>query len=313
MPASPIAARNRHRGHPAVIPQPLFSGDLPGLMLEDHPRVSTDIAEKVLNQSPGSSWWIPATSEFILVTPWRHRSELVSIHTLGAFANEHVLMAAAMDHARLSGKAGFVVVDLNELRQPVFYQRHGLVETEKIITFEHRQPALAIAGQPKADLEFRRVTAANGDLYEQVIALDHSAFPWFWWNSRTEFETYLAQRGVEIWVGICDDAVVTYAGITLYHRWGHLDRIATTPDLQGQGIGRDMLTFALARVVQLGGRRVALSTQGSNFRSRSLYEHIGFRHTPIDDYVVYTAEFALPPGDAPEATSLVAQTSQDDS
>jgi len=279
------------------VPQPLRPDDLPTLMLEDHPRVSTEIAQRVLEQSPGSSWWLPATGEFVLVTPWRHREELVTIHTLGAFANEDLLVRAAMEHARMSGKRGFVVVDINELRQPAFYHRHHLVQLDEIRTYEHRQPAKAIPGRASPDLQFRQVQASDRDLLEAVITLDHAAFPWFWWNSRQEFDTYLEQRGVEIWAGIRDDAVVSYAGVTMYRRWGHLDRIATWPDLQGQGIGRDTLGFVLSRLVRLGGRRVALSTQRANQRSQSLYEGMGFQHTPIDDYAVYLAAFGDLPTD----------------
>jgi GNAT superfamily N-acetyltransferase len=271
-------------------PRQLWPEDIERLYLEHHPRVDDDEAMEIVSRSPGSSFWLPATSEFILITPWRHRSELVTIHTLGAFANEDVLMRATMEHARVAGTAGFVVVDVNELRHSSFYARFGLEPFEKIITYEHRHPS----HMPEIDdagIEFRPITSVDRAKMQELIALDHASFPWFWWNSPEEFSVYLDHPGVEIWAGFHKDELVSYAGTTLYRRWGHLDRIATRPDLQGTGIGRATLAFALRRLVQRGGRRVALSTQADNVRSRALYEKMGFAHTPADDYSVFLAVF----------------------
>jgi GNAT superfamily N-acetyltransferase len=121
--------------------------------------------------------------------------------------------------------------------------------------------------------------------------LDNIAFPWFWWNSPEEFDAYLDYPGVEIWAGIREHEVVAYVGTTHYRSWAHLDRIATRPDLQGTGIGRAALTFAVKTMVGGGSRRIALSTQGNNSRSRALYQRSGFVRTPADDYSVFVAVF----------------------
>ena len=190
---------------PPDVPRQLWPDDLDAVRLDDHPRVNSDLAHQVLLRSPGSSFWIPATSEFILVTPWRHRKELSTIHTLGAFAGEDVLMRATMEHARTSGKAGFVVVDINEVRHPAFYARFGLEPFEEIVTYEWRESRMLRSIRVDDRLEFIRLETGNTRLMRQVIALDHAAFPWFWWNSDWEFAVYLDQPGVEIWVGIRDD------------------------------------------------------------------------------------------------------------
>lgn len=273
-------------------PRQLWPADVSRLHLESHPRLTADEAVRLLAQRPGASFWIPGTGEFIIVTPWRHRAELVTVHTFGAFAHEDVLLNAAMVQAREQGSAGFVVVDINETRRPSFYVRHGLRRIEDIVTYEHRRPArLASMGADDAGLGFRRVVRAEPALLRHVLELDHAAFPWFWWNSVEEFQAYLGYPGVEVWAGLRNNDVVAYIGSTLYLQWGHLDRIATRPELQGTGIGRAALSFAAKLMLDRGCRRLALSTQGNNERSRGLYQRSGFVRTPNDDYGIFVAPY----------------------
>ena len=67
----------------------------------------------------------------------------------------------------------------------------------------------------------------------------------------------------------------------------HLDRIAVRPDLQGSGYGAATLAFTVETLFHRGSRRVGLSTQATNHRSRRLYERFGFRRTPGHDYDLY--------------------------
>ncbi len=284
-PDSPVATPS------PIEPHPLRPADVERLRLDGHPRLAPEEAVALLVERPAGSCWIPATGEFILVTPWRHRSELATVHTFGAFANEDLLLHAAMTNVRDTGGAGFVVVDINETRQPSFYVRHGLHRIEDIVTYEHRRPARLASAAMELDLEFRRVESSDPGLLRDVLDLDHEAFPWFWWNSPEEFCAYLQYPGVEVWAGIRGGEVVAYSGSTLYRRWGHLDRIATRPDLQGGGIGRATLAFTARMMTQRGCRRIALSTQGNNPRSRGLYQRTGFARTPADDYGVFVASY----------------------
>ncbi len=274
-----------------LVPVQLAPADVPMLRLDDHPRATAAEALALLAERPGASFWIPATGEFLLVGRWRHRAELCTVHTFGAFANEPVLMDAVMAHARQSGQAGLVVVDINETRQPVFYMRHGLRRIEDIVTYEHRRPSRLFAAPLRVQIEYRRVDGADRGLLAGVLALDHAAFPWFWRNSREEFQAYFDYPGVEVWAGLRDHEVVAYVGSTHYLRWGHVDRIATRPDLQGTGIGRAMLARAAEVMLERGCRRLALSTQHDNLRSRDLYQRSGFTRTPQDDYGIFVAPF----------------------
>ncbi len=269
----------------------MWPADIPRLHLDNHPRLTASEAALLLDQRPGASFWLPGTGEFVLLTPWRHRSELVTVHTFGAFANEDMLLDAAITHARTEGSVGFVVVDINETRRPSFYARHGLLQIEDIVTYEHRRLSRLASATPDPGLLFRRVDHADAGLLREVLTLDHVAFPWFWWNSDEEFDAYLRYPGVEVWAALRNREVVAYFGSTHYLRWGHLDRIATQPELQGIGIGRAALSFAARVMLERGCRRLALSTQGNNTRSRALYQRSGFVRTPNDDYSIFVKPF----------------------
>jgi len=272
-------------------PRQLWPDDVKELRLDRHPRLTPAHASDILRLRPGASFWIPATGEFMVVTPWRHRRELLTVHSSGAFGNEDALLRAALAQAQLQGAAGFVMVDLSETRSPAFYERHGFRRFEDIVTFEHRRPATLASAKIPDELEFVRIDGSDPALLCEVQDLDRATFPWFWWNSPDEFDAYLAIPDVELWAGLRNNKVVTYSGTTRYWRWAHLDRIATHPTLQGLGLGRATLLFAVRSMVRQGCREVVLSTQGNNPRSRSLYQQTGFVRTPVDDYSIFVAPF----------------------
>jgi len=49
--------------------------------------------------------------------------------------------------------------------------------------------------------------------------------------------------------------------------------------------------MAVRRMAELGARRVGLSTQGENARSRTLYTRSGFDRTREDDYALFAVVF----------------------
>jgi ribosomal protein S18 acetylase RimI-like enzyme len=260
---------------------------VPRLFLEGHGRIDAADAAALLVQAPGASAWVPETGEFLIVTPWRRRPQLVTIHTFGAFANEDVLMDAVAEQARFDQRAGIVLVDVNEVRKPSFYQRHGFEAFEHLVTYTHRHLGRLGRAPDVAGLEFVEVDGSEPALLAAVEDLDHRAFPWFWWNSGAEFSNYLVDPAVELWAGLLGGELVAYVGLTMYRRWGHLDRIAVAPDLQSRGIGLASLGFSARRLASQGARMIALSTQAGNSRSRALYEGTGFSRTPRDDYAVH--------------------------
>lgn len=276
--------------------QPLRPQDVSRLRLRDHPHIDEPTVLSLVIESPGASMWYPETGEFLVVTPWRHRSDILVIHTSGALGAEHALVEAAIQAAR-SRATALLSVAMHERRPALHYERVGFSHLEDIITYEDRRPRERAREVPDDRLRFERVTSIDDAGMTALLGLDHAAFPWMWQNSAKEFRIYLTYPGVEVWMGIDPDggSVVTYAGFTHYHNWSHLDRIAVHPDWQCQGYGQATLAFARTRMLQQGARHIALSTQGDNRVSRRLYEREGFTRTPDDDYSIYGVVFGPPP------------------
>lgn len=282
---------NVTRADDTVEVQPLRPQDVPRLNPVGNPRIEETDIDALVRRSPGGSFWVPETGEFILVQPWRSRDGLPQIHTLWSFVNDGPLLTAAATAAMRANAACLVMLETGERRKPAFYHRHGFERVEVIRTYEHTEPAVLARLCADADVQFHRVTRGNEAMLPDVERIDHAAFPWFWWNSHEEFMGYIAFPGVELWAGKKDGRVVSYFGITQFHHWAHLDRIAVSPDEQRVGLGKVTLGFAAQRMIEGGAVRIGLSTQSGNRISRRMYESLGFRHTRQTDYDVYGLVF----------------------
>lgn len=265
---------------------PLREADIPHLRLRRHVRFDADDIRAILATNPGSSFWIPETDELIVVGNWRHRSDIHAIHALSAMSNETRLIEQAADHAAALGISALLTVDSDEMRRPAFYAKHHLSIIDRIATFELPSTRLGPV-RVREDIAFRRIERDDIATLVAVEALDHQAFPWFWWNVRDEFAVYTHLPDVEIHIGVLEGHLVSYIGITHYPGWGHLDRIATAPDMQRSGIGAATLEHAIRVLRQRGARRIALSTQGGNESAQRLYIRRGFLRTPTHDYTVH--------------------------
>lgn len=260
--------------------------DVPLLHLGRHRRANDAVVKRVLTEYPNRSVWSPETLEFALVAPWRHRRDVAVIDELSAVKQARPLLQAAVRNCRREGDAVALMMEMDERRQPSFYGRAGLRLIENVITYE--LPKV----RPIADTGELRFGLANPARPEQLAALlqiDHAAFPWLWWNSEEEFRVYGESPGTELHLGTLDSRPVAYVGVSLFPGWGHLDRIAVDPAVQGGGLGRQTLIHAINVLHGAGARRIALSTQQENTRSQRLYEGFGFRRSPGYDYRLYGA------------------------
>jgi ribosomal protein S18 acetylase RimI-like enzyme len=236
---------------------------------------------------PGRSVWIPETLEYLVVAPWRNRPEIASVEEFVAVRNADTLLRAAFERCVDRGDDLFLAIELEAHRGRSRYERAGLELLEEVITYEvqsSRVPA------PAAD-RVRLVPVIAGDdrSLDRILRIDEHAFPWLWRNSRAEFENYLRTPSVAVSMVEADGQPVAYVGATLFPGWGHLDRIAVAPEVQGQGLGRDALALVVDAMRRQGARRVALSTQRTNWRSQRLYERFGFHRTPELDYQLFGA------------------------
>ncbi len=239
--------------------------------------------EQHLLAHPRLSWWIPAGGEYLIGGPWRHRDEIAVIQELTGRLRSEELVAAMVADCREQGLRLLVMLDQYEGRRESFYSRIGFDLLQHIIIYE--LPRIPRTLPAPRHLRFVPFTPAMRD---DLLRVDHAAFPWLWWNSATEFAAYAALYGVEIFIGYeADGTPSAYVGLTSYRGWGHLDRIAVIPERQGAGYGLEALNFAIGRLDALGARRVGLSTQADNVRSQQLYERYGFRRAGGSDYTIF--------------------------
>ena len=290
--------------HPGSEPNPpeiriLTPGDIRGLRFGWHSRFSGTEMRAVLERYPGRSVWAPQTREYALVGPWRNRDEIAAVLELSAVQHPRTMIGAAVERSRIGGATLALVTELDELRKPSFYERAGFEPLEDVLTYEltigrGRNRFLGPEPDPRS-LTFAPVRAEDEAEIAAMVRIDHAAFPWLWWNSADEFRAYAGTPGVELYLGYQDGEPVAYVGLTAYLGWGHLDRIAVDPARQGGGLGTAALRFATSTLAARGARRIGLSTQAQNPRSRRLYERFGFRRSGGNDYRLYGVWLREPP------------------
>lgn len=264
----------------------LDSGDVPQLRLGLRSMIDSREVLDLIRRHPGRSVWEIEGREFAVVAPWRHRDDISALHRWSAVRAASSLLQGAAERCRAAGDDLLLVMELDDVRSAAFYQRAGLEFLQAVITYELTVPALVDA---PVDVLFRRVDDGNSAHRDQLLALDHAAFPWLWRNSAEEFATYLKTQGVTVYIGYEGQDPVSYLGLTAFRGWGHLDRIAVDPRVQGRGIGWASLNFAISTLAASGARRFALSTQDDNDRSQRMYERFGFRRSDAHDYRLYGA------------------------
>jgi GNAT superfamily N-acetyltransferase len=240
----------------------------------------------ILGQYPGISQWIPETGEYLIAGPWRHRSDVATVMELSAQSGASRLLQAFAQASRQSGLDLALLSEHQESRNPALYERAGWDLLEHILIYE--LPDIPSIDPDRFRLSFREMLVLREDDRDALLELDHNAFPWLWWNSEGEFLNYGRARGVKIYGGYDPNGrLVSYVGVTLFRAWGHLDRIAVLPEIQGQGIGLESLEWAIYVLAESGARRIGLSTQARNERSRNMYERYGFERKPQQDYYLY--------------------------
>lgn len=278
--------------------EPLTRSTARRLRLPWSSRFDYDDLDQLLQEQPGLSLWVPNTAEYLIGGSWRYRVEIAGLLELSAGDAAVTLLDEFAEVARDLGKVLVIASEHHESRRRAFYDAAGYDLIEEIIIYELL--ARPVALPDVAALRFERSDPSDPATQAELLALDHAAFPWLWWNSRDEFENYGRTRGVEVYLG--RDAygrAVTYVGLTHFRDWGHLDRIAVSPAAQGRGLGKLSLDWAVSRLSAAGAHRVGLSTQARNRRSRLLYERYGFRRVPTQDYALYGRWLGAPEQQGP--------------
>ncbi len=225
-----------------------------------------------VSRYPGLAWHIPGTSHYIVAGPWRNRPDILEVFETRGERHRLALWTAVLSLP--SSPYGAVLVDATEYRVAGrFYEQVGVGLLEEVLVLR----SSTLPG-PTVDLTLEMAPMRSRGVRD-LMEVDRQAFPWFWRNSREEFEEYLDTPGVSLWVALEDGEAVGYVGITELGGWGHIDRLAVRPERQGRGYGTQLLSWGMRQLYGAGARYVQLSTQESNDRSQGLYRRFGFRQT----------------------------------
>jgi ribosomal protein S18 acetylase RimI-like enzyme len=113
-----------------------------------------------------------------------------------------------------------------------------------------------------------------------VLAVDHVAFPPFWWLDDEGLTDAIAATPTSRFRVAGAGGVVGYAVVGRAARRGYVQRLAVAPEAQGAGLGRALLVDGLRWLRRRGAGRAVVNTQVDNERARRLYESLGFRMAP---------------------------------
>lgn len=252
---------------------PLAPEDAASLRVPWTSLLSREELVRHVERYPGMAWRVPGTRAYLVAGPWRNRPEIAEV-----YESQGDRQRQALWDALLSGQGevplAAVLIEPAEYRSAArFYRQVGVTQLEEVLVLR----TSALPGPPVTlTLEF---APARRRAVDELLAVDHDAFPWLWRNSREEFAEYLETPSVRLWVGRADGEIVGYVGCTELCGWGHIDRLAVRPSLQGRGYGTQLLSWAMHRLWERGAEYVQLSTQGTNRRSQRLYDRFGFRQT----------------------------------
>ena len=108
---------------------------------------------------------------------------------------------------------------------------------------------------------------------DAVVAVESVAYPFPW--TRGNFVDAL-DSGYDAWVFDADADMIGYAVLMWLPDEVHLLNLCVVPELQGRGLGREVLRCLCADARLRGAGSMLLEVRPSNAVARSLYESAGF-------------------------------------
>ncbi|MEG4344747.1 GNAT family N-acetyltransferase [Microcoleus sp. A003_D6] len=138
-----------------------------------------------------------------------------------------------------------------------------------------------------------RAWAPVFDSIQNVLNADvyRAFYPDHWRVSQQKaVENICAAEDTNVWVAIALDAgsTVGFVAVKLHSEdsMGEIYMVAVDPDFQGQGIGTDLIEFALNWMKDAGMSVAMVETGGDpgHERARRTYEKVGFELLPVARY-----------------------------
>jgi ribosomal-protein-alanine N-acetyltransferase len=145
---------------------------------------------------------------------------------------------------------------------------------QNIVMLEWFNQSVELSPMP-AGVTIRRMTA---DDLGQSLETDASAFAPLWRNSYDALQKALS-LALFATVAEKDGQVIGYQLSTPNPLGAHLARLSVRKEVQGQGIGRALLTDLFIQMRKRGLERLTVNTQDDNATSLALYQKTGFMRT----------------------------------
>jgi ribosomal protein S18 acetylase RimI-like enzyme len=234
-------------------------------------RLTPDGLVARIRAEPGLAYVARGAGSYALGAHWRRRPDIGEIVEISRGPYQQALLRRLLQAFGEHG-AALVLLDYDEnTSEAPFYESEGFARLDRIVEYVLPSPRLD-HWTPDQD-----IIRHDPTLRADVMRVEGESFPWMWRNSAAEMAVYDSTVGVEIYVIKERGQVAGYAGITDRGPTVHLDRLAVRRSSQGRGLGGRLVAFTIKRAEALGARRLTLSTQADNVRSRELYQRYGFR------------------------------------
>lgn len=281
-----LNAEEKTKREPPVL-EPIRPEDVTGLNLSWNSHFNTAGLRNHVTEFPGLGWRVRGTSEYVVGDQWRRREDVGQIiETKARLYRAELVQELVNEYIRRG--YGAVVLGVDEQSDNArFYNEAGFHELERIVYYE--KPDVLIDYDYRKHPQRPLIMPYMPTMFEDLVVVDHAAFPWLWWNGKAELEHYVKQEGVTTYLTYLEQPEgppqpVGYSGFTLYERWAHLDRLAVVPGYQGHHLGAYQLAYAIELMANRNAKRVTLSTQENNVQSQRLYEGFGFRRVRSLEY-----------------------------
>ncbi len=115
----------------------------------------------------------------------------------------------------------------------------------------------------------------------KVLDVDAKAFRDFWrFDSLALNDAKIATPTRRYRIAKLDGRIVGYAITGRAGTRGYLQRLAVDPEVQGRGIGSELVADSCRWLTNRGVQQSLVNTQETNHGALALYERLGFRHEP---------------------------------
>ncbi len=157
--------------------------------------------------------------------------------------------------------------------------KSGYEEAARLIVMER---SLSVPFDPPK----RKVTEQSEPDWNQLAAIDHSAFDGFWRMSIDGLQEALQSTRRSAVLVIEREAAVGYAIVGTQWNVSYLQRVAVDPEQRGQGLGSDLVSGALAWGRANGANLMVLNVRHENSEARGVYKKNGFAEASASLHVL---------------------------